>query len=690
MCLDTNASYDYFVEKITLLYNTCFPVIDDQLKQNKCRKPWISTGILRSISKKNRLYKMYLRKLSESSRLKYIVYKNKLTTIIRNAKKRYFYNLFEKCKGNMKKTWNEINNILGNRKQHALPNEMYFDDNKYSSREQIVEQFNSYFVSIGKKLCDSNHCIPNSFKRYLNSDYYDTMFLKPTTIHELLQICTSLNQSKSCGYDNISPLVVKETINCFVEPLCNIFNKSLSIGVFPESLKISKVVPLHEKDCPQNMKNYRPIAILSIFSKILEKIMHNRLYSFLSKYDVLINEQFGFRKNHSTCHGVLNLSTFVSNELDKGNFCMGLFMDLSKAFDTIDHHILLEKLFYYGVRGVALNWFKSYLVERKQYVVVDGVNSKHRVVTCGVPQGSVLGPLLFLVYINDILMSTRLFRFSLFADDTVAFMSHRNIHTLISIANTELRSLGEWFRSNKLIVNYDKTNYILFHSKKRRIPETIDDISMNHNILTNVKSLLFLGITIDECLDWKIHIQNVVLKISRSIGILSKLKYILPKNVLLLLYNSLVLPHLTYCNIVWGNSYFSHLNKIRVLQKRAIRIITHSEYNSPSSPLFLKMKILPIQELITMNTLIFMYNFHTGHLPFLFKTLFVSNSCIHSYSTRQRSLLHKPPVRSTHALNSFQNVGISKWNNLSENIRSSTTLSRFKCLCKRDLLQQLL
>ena len=375
----------------------------------------------------------------------------------------------------------------------------------------------------------------------------------------------------------------------------------------------------------------------------------------------------------------------VINALDNGNFCLGLFMDLSKAFDTIDHDILLDKLFYYGVRGVALNWFRSYLMGRKQYVVVDGVESNFKELSCGVPQGSVLGPLLFLLYVNDVVNSSSVFRFSLFADDTVVVISHKNAHRLIALVNEELSKLLLWFQSNKLLLNQEKTNYIIFRSKNKRVPGDINDISVNNIVLKRVHSLSFLGVTIDEFLDWKTHIKNVTLKVSRSIGVLSKLKFTVPQNVLMLLYNSIVLPHLSYCNIVWGNSYSSYLNKMKILQKRAVRILTYSMYNSHTKLLFSRMKVLPVQELILLNTCIFMYHFHTGNLPHIFQNMFISNSSVHSHNTRQTKLLHKPPVRTTHALKSFRNVGISKWNDLNEDIRSSSTLSRFKVLCKREL-----
>ena len=206
-------------------------------------------------------------------------------------------------------------------------------------------------------------------------------------------------------------------------------------GIVPEKLKLAKIIPLHKKGDTHDMSNYRPISILPIFAKILEKIIYNRLYDFLQNKDILNDEQFGFRKQYSTSLAMFNLTESVLKEMEKGNFCIGLFMDLSKAFDTIDHHILLNKLEYYGVRGIALQWFISYLHNRKQYVMVNGVKSSIQCNSYGVPQGSVLGPLLFLIYINDIVNSSNLFKFSLFDDDTAANLSNTKLQTLVSLIN---------------------------------------------------------------------------------------------------------------------------------------------------------------------------------------------------------------------------------------------------------------
>ena len=686
---DVNESYNYFMELFTALYDQCFPIVRETKAKHKGRKPWITKAILTSICRKTRLYRAYLHKPNTSSFRKYTVYKNRLTRTIRCSKKQYFYNVFQKYQGNMKRTWSEINNILGNRKIHNIPCEMYSGNHKYSTREQIVDEFNSYFAGIGQKISNSIPFIPRSYEHYLRSPNNESIFLKQISIDELLKICSSLDPSKANGHDGISPRVVKSSIACFVKPLCDVFNKSFLKGVFPDALKIAKVVPLHKKKCKQNIDNYRPVAILSIFSKLLEKLMYERLHSFLIKYELLINVQFGFRKNHSTAHGVLNFSDHIISELDHGNFCVGIFMDLSKAFDTIDHHILLDKLLYYGIRGVALDWFRSYLLERKQYVVVDGVESNFIKLSCGVPQGSVLGPLLFLIYINDIIHSSNIFRFSLFADDTVVSLSHKKLSTLISSANEEILKLSLWFQSNKLLLNHEKTKYIIFHTRNRRIPLNTDPICLNNTVLQCVKTIQFLGVTIDELLDWKAHIKNVSLKVSRSVGALSRMKYTLPQNILRILYNSIILPHLSYCNIIWGNTYLSHLSQLSLLQKRAIRIITHSEYDAPTLPLFKDYTILPLKELILFNSSVFMYNFHIGNVPRIFENMFTCNSSYHTYNTRQKMLLHKPKVYTTQALKSFHYVGINIWNKLNERIKVCSTLSSFKILCKREIFKNL-
>ena len=409
---------------------------------------------------------------------------------------------------------------------------------------------------------------------------------------------------------------------------------------------------------------------------------------FLRLYDILIPQQFGFRKNCSTSMGVLNLVNTIINSIDDRKYCLGVFLDLSKAFDTIDHVILLRKLEHYGVRGVPLNWFKSYLDNRMQFVVVNGVRSQSRNVKCGVPQGSVLGPLLFLVYINDIINS-QLFTYSLFADDTCLLYHHKNMHNLILTANVEVCNVFQWFCCNKLLLNTSKSQYVVFRSNGKKIPNNIDPLTIGGHQIDRSQSVRFLGVTLDDHLSWKEHLSNVCTKVSRSVGVISKLRFFLPQHTLVTLYNAIVMPHLMYCNVAWGNTYRSHINKLQVLQKKVIRFITNSSYRSSSTPLFLQLQILPFDELVAMNCLIFVYKSQSAQQYSFLKDAFVANSTVHNYNTRQRSLIHQPYVRTQAVLNSFVIVCIKEWNKLPLNFRSTPILSRFKHMCRKYLFAKL-
>ena len=230
---------------------------------------------------------------------------------------------------------------------------------------------------------------------------------------------------------------MKNSIDLISKPLCEILNLSIENGIIPDQLKIARIVPIFKSGDNSLFSNYRPILVLPVFSKILEKAVYNRLMNYININGILFRNQFGFRKNHSTSHALINLYDQISTGLDANKHTVGIFLDLSKAFDTVDHEILINKLEHYAIRGLALDWFKNYLSQRLQYVEFNGTTSMFKEVTCGVPQGSILGPLLFLVYINDICKTTDYGEFILFADDTNLFYSHENISTLTSVINTE-------------------------------------------------------------------------------------------------------------------------------------------------------------------------------------------------------------------------------------------------------------
>ena len=317
--------------------------------------------------------------------------------------------------------------------------------------------------------------------------------------------------------------------------------------------------------------NYRSISILPFFSKLIERLMYNRLIDFIEKHHLLYQYQFGFRKNHSTFMALLILLEKVTDAFDNSEFAVCILIDFRKAFDTVDHNILLDKLYHYGIRGNALIWFNCYLTNRYQYVNYNNTSSDMKQITYGVPQGSILGPSLFLLYINDIAsVSCALFSI-LFADDTTLFCSAKSLHELSTVINNELSNVMKWLNANRLSLNIDKTNFMIFRPKGKN--EICPTININGSNIQEVDNAKFLGMIIDNKLNWLEHIRYISRKIVKGTGIIIKARKSFETETLLNFYNALIFPHISYCIHVWGNTASVHLNRLYVLQKKIIRII---------------------------------------------------------------------------------------------------------------------
>ena len=539
---------------------------------------------------------------------------------------------------------------------------------------------NSHFASSGKTLADKissvvSIVLPTSIMSL--SKTAPVFNLNHVDEDTVLQHLLSLKTNKAIGLDSINARLLKYGARAICRSVTNLLNLSISSGKFFDVWKCSKVTALFKCGDRSNPTNYRPISILPTLSKIMEKVVHSQFYEFLNSHDLLSSKQFGFRPKYSTATALSNFVDEVLLNMEQGNLCGAVFLDLKKAFDTVDRCILLSKLSEIGVSPSSIKWFESYLNNRKQKTSCGNEISAALPVTVGVPQGSILGPLLFLVYINNLPNAVKNSEVTLYADDTVLYCFSKDPRLLEDKLNEDLLMVAYWLRENKLTLNLDKTKSMIIGSNRKLGNISTLSLSIFDTDINTVSSFKYLGVVLSTNFTWTDHIEYISIKINKNLGLLRRIKHLLPQQARLLFYNSLVLPMFDYADLVWGDKdNLVLMDELQVLQNKAAKIILDRPLQSSATEALSALKWLDLYRRRNYHRCVHIWKCVNGYTKHCLDILRCSQ--IHSYNTRNKDTIRLPKVKRNWGKQRTNYQAMKDWNDLDCDIRNALTLTSFK------------
>jgi hypothetical protein len=726
---DANLSFNKFYAAMELIIDKHLPLKKLTHKQYKRKfKPWITNGILTSSKIRDKLYSKYTKSkdpvIKKEILIEYKKLRNFIVNLTRRSKENYYKKYFEKNNNNLRMIWKGLKEIVNIKsKSDSSPNCIEEENGIITDPAIISNKFNDYFSDIASNILKERKFDGiKQYHQFMGSSSEKTLFFKPTDKDEIAFIISLFKRGKASGPTSIPYDIIQLTKLIISEPLAKIANLSFETGIHPELLKIQKVVPIFKKGSKLKTANYRPISLLSNINKIFEKIVFERVYDFIQDTNQFYNYQYGFRKRHSTGHALINITEQIRMALDHNQIACGIFVDFQKAFDTVNHEILINKLHHYGIRGNICDWFSSYCKNRKQFVSILGFESEKRTIMHGVPQGSVLGPLLFLLYINDLHKSIYFSTTYHFADDTNLLLIGKNAKEIQKKMNKDLKGLYSWLLANKISLNVAKTELIIF--KKVHNPPPLLKIKLNGKKNFPSQSVKYLGVYLDSSLSGKTHCDNLLTKLRRANGLLAKIRHhisphhnlhntsldsslfsldelgslnipIVNNKTLISLYYAVFNSILTYGCQVWGSLGNPSFQKVIRLQKEALRIITFSNYGEHTSPIFKELKILKFEDHIKLQNLLFVHDFINKKLPSSFDDFFITknNKNVKTRGDTIGLIKATPYNQIKYGRKSITHTSVITWNKFSNNFfkgKSLSTLSRnqFKKLISNFFIEQ--
>ena len=697
---DVNISFTSLHTELSKLLDHFVPFKNHEINhKNLRREKWVTPGLLNSINTSKRNYKKMLANRNDIKiENVYHDYAKLLKKILRQAKKVYYEERCNLYKSNTKKLWSTIHEVCGKHNdKSSMIDYLTIEGIKTYDADKISNQFAMYFSSVGKKFANKLPASVTSVSEYIAriAQNSSSIMLFPCTETELSKLIGSLPNKTSCGIDEINNILLKKISNSIIPILCELFNKSLEKGVFPELMKVAEVVPLHKGGDKSQETNYRPISLLTTLSKILEKVMYKRVYKFLNSTNQIYNKQYGFRSKHSTEQAVSEIIGKILKNAEKRIPSVALFLDLSKAFDTLEHSIVLLKMERYGIRGCALKWFESYLNNRKllaKCVTTSSgsvTKSDVRDIEFGTPQGSCLGPLIFLIFCNDLRLNLEFLDCVQFADDTSLIFGHKDRKFLTFAIEHDLMTIQDWFNANKLTLNVTKSVYVVFGDHNNSLKNVT--LKIGNTQIPKVSNAKILGLWIDEKLTWNTHIDKILTKMRSRIGLLKYSKNILTVHAKRILYFAQIYSVLTYGIVVWGTMINnSRSNDLQRVQDTCVKQLD----NHLTLPdIYKKHRLLKVKEIIWLEQLKLGYKLNNKLLPESLTSELSTGPdkrCLmkeHGYATRTKGVLNIPLIKNSTYRKSFLYQCLREFSSLDQTIQSQPNLSKFLTTCRNEILK---